>query len=289
MKKLHFPKIKLFFTIIALSGFLGISACSNGETGMREATASRLATPVFMHERIIPADPCALTAFERVRKPGGNATIYIEGDGLAWSSRRTPSLDPTPVNPVALHLATRDDGPNVIYLARPCQYSKLITPNIPCDGAYWTSKRLSLDVINAMNTALDNIKKRYGLKKMDLVGFSGGAGAAILLAARRTDITSIRTVAGNLDHSTFTAYHGVSPWVGSINPLHIAKKVNNIPQYHFVGEWDEIIPQGAMAKFLRASGSERCIRYSIVREATHEKGWVARWPKMLHEPLDCMN
>ena len=52
--------------------------------------------------------------------------IYIEGDGRAWLNKNRPSLDPTPKNSLALKLAEIDPAPNVIYLARPCQYSKLI-------------------------------------------------------------------------------------------------------------------------------------------------------------------
>src|SRR5687768_5965899 len=70
-------------------------------TRLRHDTTERLARPAFMFERHIPADPFLLTAWERVREPGGPATVYIEGDGYAWASRRRPSLDPTPANPVA--------------------------------------------------------------------------------------------------------------------------------------------------------------------------------------------
>ncbi|MDA9667740.1 hypothetical protein N9T45_02775, partial [Candidatus Pelagibacter sp.] len=48
--------------------------------------------------------------------------VYIEGDGLSWIDRFTPSSDPTPKNPLAFKLAKLDQNQNVIYLARPCQY-----------------------------------------------------------------------------------------------------------------------------------------------------------------------
>ena len=275
--------------VVALGAALSTSACIAQSKGvMRPETAHRLATPAFMHQRIIPAAPFALTAYERIRQRGGDATVYIEGDGQAWLSRRTPSFDPTPVNPVALHLATRDDGPNVIYLARPCQYSKGLEAYAPCDDrAWWTSKRLAPEVLDSMNAALSDIKKRYDIKKFDLVGFSGGGGVAVLLATQRKDIAGIRTVAGNLDHDTFTAYHGISPMSGSINPLGAAAKTAAIPQHHFIGEWDDVVPQGIVASFLKAAGSDRCIQYSIVKETSHEKGWVDKWPELLKEPVKC--
>lgn len=288
MHNYRFPKLKAFCAIVTLSAALMTASCIQSKGVMRPETAHRLAAPAFMHERVIPAAPFALTAYERVRETGGNATIYIEGDGQAWLSRRLPSGDPTPVNPVALHLATRDNGQNVIYLARPCQYSKGLNAYAPCDDrAWWTSKRLAQEVLDSMNAALNDIKKRYGIKKFDLVGFSGGGGVAVLLGTERKDISSIRTVAGNLDHDTFTAYHGISPMGGSINPLDAAAKTASIPQRHFVGEWDDVVPQGIVAEYLKAAGNDRCIQYSIVKEATHEKGWVNKWPELLKEPVRC--
>ena len=286
----RFPKLKAFCAIVTLSAALATTSCIQSKGVMRPETAHRLAAPAFMHERVIPAAPFALTAYERIRETGGNATIYIEGDGQAWLSRRIPSGDPTPVNPVALHLATRDNGQNVIYLARPCQYSKGLNTYAPCDDrAWWTSKRLAREVLDSMNAALNDIKKRYDIKKFDLVGFSGGGGVAVLLGAERKDIATIRTVAGNLDHDTFTAYHGISPMSGSINPLEAAAKTAAIPQHHFIGEWDDIVPQSIVASFLKAAGSDRCIQYGIVKEASHEKGWVDKWPALLQEPVTCGN
>jgi hypothetical protein len=122
-------KLKLSCVLFPLFMALALGACVRDATnGMRLETAKRIATPSFMNERQIPGGPFLLTAWERVRRKGERATIYVEGDGLAWLGRRTPSLDPTPVNPVALHLASRDKGPNVIYLSRPCHYTKLATP-----------------------------------------------------------------------------------------------------------------------------------------------------------------
>lgn len=289
MKHLYFPKFKIVCAAVALAASaLSVTSCVKGTGFMRPETAARLATPSFMHERLIPAAPFSLTVFERVRKPGGDATVYIEGDGQAWLSRRMPSGDPTPVNPVALHLATRDNDPNVIYLARPCQYSKGLGAYAPCDDkAWWTSKRLAPEVLDSMNAALDNIKKRYEIGKFNLVGFSGGGGVAVLLGAERKDVASIRTVAGNLDHDTFTAHHGISPMDGSINPLTAALKASAIPQRHFVGEWDEIVPQQIVHEYIRAGGDSGCVSSSIVKEATHEEGWVNKWPELLKEPVAC--
>jgi hypothetical protein len=279
--------MKLFGKILfAASAAAALSACYFDMTELRLETAKRLAAPNFMLERHINASPFVLTAFERVHDKGGDATVYIEGDGVAWVSRQQPSLDPTPRNPVALNLSAQDNGPNVIYLARACQYTKLTTPG-PCPMAYWTSKRFAPEVIAAENAALDDIKRTYDIKKFNLVGFSGGAAVAVLAAAKRSDVASIRTVAGNLDHVRVNANHGVSQMTGSLNAVDVAPQVANIPQHHFIGSDDTVVTPDIFQSFRNASGPSKCIRSSIVRDATHESGWVDIWPTLLKSPLDC--
>ena len=80
---------------------LSLTGCSTFMES-REITANRIAYPAFMLERQIPAGKFNLMAWERVNKKGQPAHIYIEGDGLSWISTSEPSLDPTPINPVAL-------------------------------------------------------------------------------------------------------------------------------------------------------------------------------------------
>ena len=285
--KINSRRLRSFCSILALSAALGTAGCWRDATnGMRMETAKRLAMPSFMIHREIPADPFMLTAFERVRQPGAPVTVYIEGDGLAWVSRQTPSRDPTPVNPVALHLATRDLGPNVIWLARPCQHSGL-TVEGPCPVEYWTSRRFSPLVIQTMGKALDDIKARYRVTGFDLVGYSGGGAVAALLAAGREDVLSLRTVAGNLDTDLFSDTHQVSRLTGSENPAARAGETAGIPQHHFVGEWDTIVPAALSASYTRAMGPSPCLRTSMIKEADHEEGWVNGWPEMLKAPLDC--
>ena len=87
-----------------------LAGCGTSSLTMRHEVAERLATPAWMIERRIPAAPFSLTAYERMHERFAPANIYIEGDGLAWLSKRQKSLNPTPMNPVALHLATQRQG-----------------------------------------------------------------------------------------------------------------------------------------------------------------------------------
>ena len=255
-----------------------LSACVAFDTmELRNETVKRLAMPSNMHNRVIHTPPFDLTAYERIHDQGGDATIYIEGDGLAWVSRSRPSMNPTPKNPVALHLATRDTSPNVIYLARPCQYTGLSTPK-PCPMKYWTSHRFAPEVIDSANAALDNIKAQYGIKRFNLVGFSGGGAVAALVAGKRNDVASLRTVGGNLDHARVNRNHNVSQMAGSLNAVDVAGSIAHIPQHHFIGNRDKVITPDIYDSFKAAAGPSSCMRSIMVKDADHETGWVSAWP-----------
>ena len=237
-------------------------------------------------ERKIEAAPFLLTSYEHIKAQDGIAHIYIEGDGLAWLNKRTPSLDPTPRNPVAFDLAKLDKSDNVIYLARPCQYSKLIMKRA-CPSKYWTSHRFAPEVLAAMDEALNDIKSRHNITKFHLIGFSGGGNVAALLTARRDDILSLRTVAGNLDHATQSDIHKVSQMPSSLNAKDIALQINHIPQIHFIGGKDKIVPVPIYESYKRASGNTNCVQPHIVENVSHSKGWQDVWLALLAQPFSC--
>lgn len=270
------------FSVFFIFGLVSLVlvGCGSTNTFFRHETAQRLAAPAWMVERQIPAGPFSLTAYERIRERGATANIYIEGDGQAWMSKTMKSMDPTPKNPVALHLATRDSSDNLIYLARPCQYTKTISGD-RCDDAYWGKKRFAPEVLSAYVAALDNIKKHYNISGFNLVGYSGGGALVALLAAERDDVLSLRTVAGNLDHKAHSALHNVSMLDESLNPPTYAKHLRDVPQVHFVGENDEIVPVSISQSYMAALGDDRCARVEIVSGATHDSKWVERWPELL--------
>ena len=234
----------------------------------------------------IQADPFLLTSYERVVKKGGTANIYIEGDGRAWLSKSRPSLDPTPKNPLTLKLAQIDPALNVIYLARPCQYSKLVEQGA-CPQKYWTSHRFAPEVIEAMDIALDDMKQRHQIKSFNLIGYSGGGNIAALLTARRDDVVSLRTVAGNLDHELQSNIHKVSLMPHSLNAKDVASDIAHIPQIHFVGAQDKIVPI-ELAESYKWSGNSHCIENKIVPNVDHHRGWQENWINLLNQQLpDC--
>jgi hypothetical protein len=275
MMKKHLP--------ILLAATL-LSGCNTLEN--RHESALETATAGHMSERLIQAGPFQLTAFERISKPGAPADLYIEGDGLAWLDKYTPSRNPTPPHSVVLRMAAVDSAENVIYLARPCQYSGW-TGNGACPDRYWTNARTAPEVIGAYNEALENIKATDGVSGFNLIGYSGGAAVAVLAAAGRADVLSIRTVAGNTDYALFSEIHSISPVNASVDPATVAAKLAHIPQRHFIGAEDKVVPEDIYNSWLRASGSSACITSTVVPDMGHEKGWDGKWPELLSLPLSC--
>ncbi len=202
--------------------------------------------------------------------------VYIEGDGLAWISRSQPSSDPTPTNPTMLHMASADpySGP-VLYLARPCQYVSGVSARL-CQQKYWTNARFAPEVVQSMDEAISQAKTLTNSTQVSLIGYSGGGGIAALIAAKRDDITFLGSVAGNLDHKTWTEYHHVSPMSASLNPLDVAKDVQGIPQLHLSSTADKIIPPSISAGFCKALGrAQPCIS---VPGIAHGGAWETVWP-----------
>lgn len=268
--------------------------------------------------------------------------IYIEGDGKSYLDRMRISPDPTPHNPLALKLAVVDPRSHVVYLARPCQYMPVNSVNSVnpmnsmnarnsmnpmdlvnymnenasdlafdsvCRPEVWTTLRFSEPIIASMNEAIDNIKKQHQAKKIELIGFSGGAAVAALLAARRTDIEYLKTVAGDLNHHSMSEYHGTTPLSQCLNPSdpNCIEKLAALPQHHFAGEKDKIVPPFISEDFVKACQifSQKNIKKTIkdsrkiknvnnlkirninnikrtlVKNVSHHEGWEEIWPNLL--------
>ena len=262
-----------------------LSACTS-TVRPPQIDAAALASAAHMQPHTITAAPFTLLSYERIAQTGKTTHVYIEGDGQAWVRKNRASTDPTPHTPVALMLAAKDDTPNVIYLARPCQYPSL-TGDKTCAQKYWTSHRFAPEVIRATNAALDDMKARYGITGFSLVGFSGGANIAALIAASRSDVISLRTVAGNMDHVMLHTLHDVSQTPASLNAKDIAPAIRHLPQHHFIGAADTLVTPDILASFVKASGKSTCIRSTIVPGASHTQGWDAKWPELLQLPATC--
>ena len=245
----------------------------------RYHNAEEIARTAGFERSYIKSGNFTLTIYTRIDKPQDPVTIYIEGDGLAYLNRSRVSMDPTPANPIALKLAALDPAPNVAYIARPGQLCQGETPN--CGESYWTTRRFSEEVIRSVDETVSEIKRKVGSEELSMVGFSGGAAIACLVAARRNDVGSIRTVAGNLDPDAVNVFHKVSKLKGALNPMGVAVRLIGIPQRHFIGGHDKIIPPSITSDFAKKSGDFIKKTITVVPEAEHNKGWAERWVGLL--------
>lgn len=280
----HGPKTAIAWTV--LGGIAALLAGCIDTPGDRLVRAERIASAAGLQESQVNAGDFRLVAFWKITAPGSPLVVYIEGDGFAWVTRTRLSSDPTPLSPLALSLASLDPSPNVLYLGRPCQYIG-VSDNSKCDASMWSDARYSDTVVDAISRAIDDFGGRVTAPTISLIGYSGGAAVAILVAARRHDVASIRTIAGNLDHAAFTHYHQVSPLIHSLNPADAAPAVAGIPQLHLVGAQDDIVPPVVAESYARHAGNRRCIDIRIVAGVSHGDGWTAIWPSVTTESPRC--
>ncbi len=254
---------------------------------MRTETAQRIAAPAWMLKRDITASPYALRAYEKIHERGGTVNLYISGDGSEFISPEEWENNPTPKNPVALHLASKDSAANIIYLARPCQYTKMLDKKQECEETSWKENRFSQEAINSLKTALDDIVRRYDITGFNLIGYAGGGAMATLLASQRSDILSIRTVAGILDHKAQSDLRGTPELSGSLNPVDIAAKIARIPQFHFIGGQDQYAPPAVAHSYIQSIPQNNCVQTMLVQEAGHDDGWGNKWSELLTIPVTC--
>ncbi|WP_417895300.1 alpha/beta fold hydrolase [Aliarcobacter lanthieri] len=256
----------LFIFIIVLF----LSACSNKIPSLQER--KNIAISMINNKDLVQKDiktyDFNLFSFQKVSNKCENIKIYIEGDGLSWVSKNIISSNPTPINPVALSLMIVDESFCKIYIARPCQYIN----SRSCEEKYWTNERFSKKIIDSFDEALNSIKKEFSNSNFELIGYSGGGTVATLLASKRTDISSLTTVVGNLDIQKWVKMQNITPLIGSLNPSDFIQNLENIKQHHLIGENDKIIPKEIFFSYQSRFKNRKFITYSI-HNATHSCCW----------------
>lgn len=267
---------------------LSLTGCASGITiSGRTDIATGIAQDGQLNRHDLHASPFILASWQRITDPSAPVNLYIEGDGAAWLNRTTPSKNPTPKNPVALKLAATDNSPNVVYIARPCQYTDISASGNACRDYYWRGGRFAPEIVQSLDTALNQITTQTNQSGFHLIGFSGGANIAGLLAERRTDIITIRTVSGNIDNDFFVTLHDVSQMPASLNMADYAMKISHIPQMHFVGADDKITPPSLFKSYQQKSKFAPCVQSKIMNGFSHEDGWNENWPHLLALPVTC--
>jgi len=272
---MSFKRYLRYYLIINLVVIVSSGCSSEFSPKVRQQKADHFAVNGnLIHERIT-TDNFLLSTYQRFdhKDKSKQLVVYIEGDGMAWISRDQLSNNPTPVHPVALELASLDNGVNILYIARPCQYLWPLNMS-NCSSDYWNDKRGSEEVISAINQVISIIKAREELLSIKLIGYSGGGGIAAIITNRRDDVEKLITIAGNLNYDLFTKIHKLTPMSGSIDPITIAKKIASTPQIHYVGQHDKIVPEQIARSF-----SDKVV---VVNGVTHAS-WAEKWRKVISE------
>lgn len=204
-----------------------------------------------------------IASWQKERIPNNSFRIYIEGDGNSFNSFGLPSSDPTPKGTLLRRIAFSDTSPNVIYLARPCQFIK----NSLCKQEYWSISRFAPEVILSYCSAIKTISEG---KPTTLIGYSGGGMIAGLISVKCSDLNIFKvvTIAGNLDHKAWTKFHGDTPLINSLNLADYQDKFSKVPQHHFIAQEDQVIPLNLAIKAIKDSNN-----ITIIEGADHSSGW----------------
>ncbi len=286
--KLYMQKLIFNAFILSLFGFL--YGCTHPQPFEWPATTQRivehgLTNGFVQHEYV--TSTFRLTTFEKLSSNNNDTVhVYIEGDGNSWKSRYVLSKNPTPKQPLALELAYRDTHPNVIYIARPCQYTSH-QDDTQCSPKYWSSHRYSTEVITSFNETLDQIKIKTHNADFYVVGFSGGASVATLVANLRKDVSCLVTVAGDLNHDALSQHHRTSPLTGSLNPMNVTAQLKSLPQHHFSGEKDKVVPPWVAKEFAIAVDNPACVKVHTLKHVKHHEGWLEHAKEISESVCHC--
>ena len=204
----------------------------------------------------IDAGKYTLAAYQHLSDTTSPIHIYIEGDGNSFNARGVPTSDPTPNGTLVRDMASRDASPNVVYLARPCQY--IMSP--ACTKSDWTDGRFSPDIIDSMTVAIKTLAQS---RPIVLIGYSGGAMVSGIVINQNPDINVAHwiTVAGVLNHADWTTHFGDVPLSKSLNMTTLPR----VPQTHYVVSGDRVVPNRLSQKWV---GAEKLIE---IKNATHNK------------------
>jgi hypothetical protein len=261
---------------LAAALILALAGCSGArQFHLDEATA--IARSGGLEPYLLQAHGFNILGFERPGPQHATLTVYIEGDGRAWLNPWQPSTDPTPTDPIGLRLAAVDPASPLLYLARPCQFEA----SSACDRRLWTSARLSPEIVDLFQQLIDDAMRRTHSVRLGLVGYSGGGALATLLAERRRDVAWLVTVAANLDLAEWVRLESIEPLSDSLDPADSAAAVAQLPQVHFVGSNDDVVPSAVAEAFAGHLPTPNATKVIVEPGFDHECCWAAAWPQLL--------
>lgn len=257
--------------LVALIGAFVVTACSTPTVRIEDVAQAH----GFQGQRWVGTGFEHVVYFNGVRRAGDVLHVYIEGDGTPYLNRWTIAADPTPRRPLMLQLMALDAQP-AVYVGRPCYFG--LSQASPCTPEDWTTGRFSERVVDSMAGIVERALRDGGYRHAEIFGHSGGGALAVLLARRLPQVTTVITLAGNLDIDAWSDLHRYSRLEQSLNPVREGALPAAIRQRHCVGERDEVTPPwlvDAAARSLGAGGAQ------TLPGVTHSRGWEAHWPALL--------
>lgn len=208
-----------------------LSACS---------TTLNVPPEFIMHD--VKTDDFQIRTYQKITSDAEPIHVYIEGDGNAFNKYGQPTNNPTPHAITMRQIAMSDESPNVVYVARPCQFIMSET----CEQSDWTDGRFSEKIIENMYQVIKSIAKKQPVM---LIGYSGGAMISGLIIEKypNLDVQKWITIAGVLNHSQWTHFFGDMPLQKSLD----MKQLPQIPQIHYVAEYDSVVPMELSVKWVQ--------------------------------------
>lgn len=259
--------MKLLFAIVAsfLVGCATPAQKFNQEVTRLGFKSQQITSEQFKHKLYLSSD---ITQ-------GDVLHVYFDGDGTPWERNRWVADDPTARNPLILHLMDQDSMPAIL-LGRPCYYGLSVT--VECDSKYWTSHRYSRAVVDSMSQVLNTWLATHKFNKVVLIGYSGGGTLAILVANKIKSVSAVVTIAGNLDISQWTEFHGYSALTQSLNPANEAELNSGIKQIHFAGKEDKVVPSFIIKEY---ADKQKNAQFYEFLDKDHACCWNEDWKMLL--------
>lgn len=255
--------LKNIYFILLLSIF--ISGCTRDiPTPNERLTTINSLMPNSFESEIIQTSKYKFYTIHNVKNQCENINVYFEGDGLSWITRTRVSDNPTPINPTAFKLMLTDNSNCSVYVARACQY----TNDNSCKEEDWTSHRFSYEIMNGSNDVINKIKEKYKPNSFNMIGYSGGAAIASLVSNKRDDVKTLITIAGNLNTTLWTDIKNITALSGSLNPIDNTNNLQNVKQYHLIGQNDNVIPKEILQSYMNNFNDKSKIVFKSV-DATH--------------------
>ena len=217
-----------------------------------------IAVPKTFMYREIQTETYKLASWQKITDKSQPIRIYIEGDGYAFNHAGQPTKNPTPQGTFLRKIVFNDPNPNVVYLARPCQFVK----DDKCSQKDWTTGRFSQQIVNSTTQAIEKISEK---QPITLIGYSGGALLSGLVIEQNSKLSVKKwiTLAGVLNHTKWTEDLNLPPLKDSVD----LEKLPTIPQLHLIGDKDKTVSYKLTESLLN---KENLI---IIPNAKHDSGY----------------